>query len=70
MPRDIDRHQCPVNVCLELVAGFMCRPHYVMIPPEMRLALVHARGVGRPWPEKEAEAIAAVEARLAERSQS
>ncbi len=66
MPRDIDRHQCPISGCKELIAGFMCRRHFRMFPADMGFAIRHARSAGRPLQEKEAEAIAAVEARLAE----
>ncbi len=70
--RDIDRHQCPIGGCPELLplSKLMDAAHWRMVPPHLQQAVyaAYANGAGVGTPEladAQQAAIGAVEAKLA-----
>lgn len=73
--RDLNRHQCPIGGCTELLppGKLMDLPHWRMVPPDQQSAVYaaydHGAGVGSlALLNAQTAAIDAVEAKLAERS--
>ncbi len=59
-------HQCPIYGCVAMLPHdtLMCRGHWFMVPPRLRMEVYSAWAAGHPtqmYPVYRARAIAAVE---------
>ncbi len=66
------QHRCPASVCRLTIPGFklLCKAHWGMVPASTRRAWQHAQAAGNQAAMRRlaAEAVAAVEAKIARQS--